>query len=84
MRRERCLQPIGGRRDERCLVTDQAKRVSPQEVSDMGQGVTVLDMRREWDRADTKIPGAIRVHPDAYADYVGSLPQGKPVVTYCT
>ncbi|MEZ0228221.1 MAG: rhodanese-like domain-containing protein [Planctomycetota bacterium] len=67
-------------------MTDQAKRVSPQELDGMMRygAVTVLDMRRDWDKADTKIPGAIRVHPDAFADYMGSLPEGRPVVTYCT
>lgn len=65
---------------------DHAKRISPHELDEMIRfgSVTVLDMRRDWDRADTKIPGAIRVHPDAYAEYTGSLPAGKPVVTYCT
>ena len=66
-------------------MTDQAKRIGPREAADLAQkGVTFLDMRRDWDRATSKIPGAIRVHPDAYSDYVGSLPQGKPIVTYCT
>jgi rhodanese-related sulfurtransferase len=67
-------------------MTDQAKRITPQELDEMARfgAVTILDMRREWDKADTKIPGAVRVHPDAYREYTGSLPQGRPVVTYCT
>jgi len=67
-------------------MTDHAKRITPKELDEMMSfgAVTVLDMRRNWDAADTKIPGAIRVHPDAYKDYAGSLPQGRPVVTYCT
>jgi rhodanese-related sulfurtransferase len=65
---------------------DHAKRITPQELDSMMEfgTVTVLDMRRDWDRADTKIPGAIRVHPDAYKEYAGSLPKDRPVVTYCT
>ena len=65
---------------------DQAKRITPRELKelmDRGQAI-VLDMRRDWDRSDSKIPGAIRVDPDRYRDYDGSLPQGKTVVTYCT
>jgi len=63
-----------------------AKRVTPQELDEMMRfgDVTILDMRRDWDKADTKLPGASRVHPDAYKEYEGSLPQGRPVVTYCT
>lgn len=67
-------------------MTDQAKRITPSELDEMlsyGK-VTILDMRRDWEKADTKIPAAIRVHPDAYKDFVGQLPQGRPVVTYCT
>ena len=67
-------------------MSEQAKRISPQELDEQMQfgSVTVLDMRRDWERADTKIPGAIRVHPDAYREYTGSLPKGRPVVCYCT
>lgn len=67
-------------------MTDQAKRITPEELDEQMRfgSVTVLDMRRDWDTADTKIPGAIRVHPDAFAAYTGSLPRAKPVVTYCT
>ncbi len=67
-------------------MSDHAKRITPQALAALAHAgnVTILDMRREWDTADTKIPGAIRVHPDAFATYTGSLPDGRPVVTYCT
>jgi rhodanese-related sulfurtransferase len=63
-----------------------AKRVTPQELDEMMKfgSVQVLDMRRDWDKADTKIPGAIHVHPDAYKDFAPRLVREKPVVTYCT
>jgi rhodanese-related sulfurtransferase len=63
-----------------------AKRIQPDELKELiDHGtVTVLDMRRDWDESDLKIPGAIHVDPDAYMEYAGSLPQGRPVVTYCT
>jgi rhodanese-related sulfurtransferase len=67
-------------------VGDTARRIGPIELDRLVRSgnVTILDMRRDWDQADTKIPGAIRVHPDAYRDYAGALPKDRPVVTYCT
>jgi rhodanese-related sulfurtransferase len=65
---------------------NDAKRITPAELEELaGRGaVTILDMRRSWDASDRKIPGAIRVEPDRYRDYTGSLPKGRTVVTYCT
>ncbi len=65
-------------------MSEQAKRITPSELDEVSGSVTILDMRRDWDNADTKIPGAIRVHPDAYVEYANQLPKGRPIVTYCT
>jgi rhodanese-related sulfurtransferase len=67
-------------------MTDQAKRITPSELARLQTAgpVIILDMRRDWDRAKTKIPGAIRVPPDAYMAFASSLPAGRPVATYCT
>jgi rhodanese-related sulfurtransferase len=67
-------------------MSGQAKRITPGDLDQQTSfgTVTVLDMRRDWDRADTKIPGAIRVHPDAYKEYANQLPKGRPIVAYCT
>jgi rhodanese-related sulfurtransferase len=67
-------------------VLSTAKRIDPLELEglvDRG-AVTILDMRRNWDESPAKIPGAIRVHPDAYREFATKLPREKDVVTYCT
>jgi predicted sulfurtransferase len=63
-----------------------AKRIEARELREqLSKGnVVVLDMRRDWDQASTKIRSAIRVHPDEYKEYEGSLPRGRTIVSYCT
>ena len=64
----------------------EATRIEPNELKGLlaGGTVVILDMRRDYDESDKKIPGAIRVDPDAYKQYEGSLPRGKTILTYCT
>jgi rhodanese-related sulfurtransferase len=68
-------------------MADQARRILPHELKALmdREPVTILDLRRgSWEQSDVKLPEAIRVEPDEYRSYVGSLPQGRTVVTYCT
>jgi predicted sulfurtransferase len=63
-----------------------AKRIEPAQLRRLvdESRVTVLDMRRGYESSPDKIPGAIRVDPDAYEGWAGALPRERDVVTYCT
>jgi Fe-Mn family superoxide dismutase len=52
---------------------------------DRGDDVVVLDvcLREDVHRNPDLLPGARWCDPQAVADWVGALPKGKPVVTYC-
>jgi hypothetical protein len=65
---------------------NEAKRIEPRQLHELLElgPITVLDMRGDWSQSERKIPGAVRVDPARYQDYLSSLPQGRPVVTYCT
>lgn len=54
--------------------------------SRLDQGdVAVLDVRsdRDWNTADTSIPGSARVNPDEIGQWAKNLPEGKAIVLYC-
>jgi hypothetical protein len=37
-----------------------------------------------WSKADTQIPGSVRVPPDEAGAHVNEVPRGRAIVTYCT
>ena len=37
-----------------------------------------------WSKAESQIPGSVRVPPDEVAGHVDGVPRGRAVVTYCT
>jgi len=47
--------------------------------------ILVLDVRsgRDWNAADTKITGAVRVIPGEVSQWSADLPKGKTIVLYC-
>lgn len=47
--------------------------------------VAVLDVRsdRDWDTADTRIPGSARVNPGEIGQWAKNLPEGQAIVLYC-
>jgi len=64
-------------------------RMSADELKrrlDRGETVVVVDSRSPsaWGRSDERIPGAIRIPPDAEEQHAGEIPRGRMVVTYCT
>lgn len=63
-----------------------AKRIEVDELARLREAgpVTILDLRRDWDESDESIPGATRVDPEHFQEYVDELEQGHSVVTYCT
>jgi rhodanese-related sulfurtransferase len=67
----------------------QISRVSTEDVKrrlDAGEHVVFLDTRSDeaWRKADTQIPGSIRVPPDAVELRLNEIPQDGLLVTYCT
>jgi membrane protein DedA with SNARE-associated domain len=66
-----------------------APRVSPEELlrrMKEGEGVMVLDLRRDDDFAesDRMIAGALRVRPASFHRYAHELPRDRDLVFYCT
>ena len=53
---------------------------------DAGEDFTIVDVRNPqgWAEADTKIPEAIRISTDNLERNLSQLPEGTPVVAYCT
>ncbi len=63
-------------------------RITPQELDDRREGdrpVVPLDVRRgSYEHSDTRIVGAIRVHPDEVEDRIEEIPPRAEIITYCT
>jgi rhodanese-related sulfurtransferase len=64
-------------------------RVSKEDVKrrmDSGEEVVFIDVRNPgpWESATRKIKGARRIALNELDRCLGSIPKGKPVVTYCT
>ncbi len=51
-----------------------------------GERPVMVDARSEdaWSRAESQVPGSIRVPPDEVATHLREIPRGRPVVAYCT
>ncbi len=64
-------------------------RISPQELKAMlerGEDLVIVDLRSDlsYQTEVMKIPGAIRIPPEEFATRFREVPQGRPVVMYCT
>ena len=48
--------------------------------------LTIVDARsaEAWAKAETQIPGSVRVPPDDVAGHAEHVPRDRAVVTYCT
>jgi rhodanese-related sulfurtransferase len=53
---------------------------------DRGEPLYILDTRSQdaWSKADTKLPGAIRVPPDQVEKHLADIPRDRTIITYCT
>ena len=66
-----------------------APRITVEELKrrmDAGEDFTLIDVRNSqaWAEAETVIPEAIRVPVDKLEENLSKIPQGRPVVVYCT
>jgi len=63
-------------------------RITPQELNDRLESdrpVVPLDVRRgSYERSDTQIIGAIRIHPDEVEEQIEEVPPRAEIITYCT
>ena len=67
----------------------EATRVTVDEVKermDRGELFTFVDTRNPtaWAKADTKLPGAIRIPGDEVQQNLDQIPRDRTVITYCT
>jgi rhodanese-related sulfurtransferase len=64
-------------------------RITVDEVRERlarGEPLTIVDARsaEAWAKAETQIPGSVRVPPDDVAGRAEHVPRDRAVVTYCT
>ena len=64
-------------------------RVTVDEVIERlnrGEQFVFIDARNPnaWGKAETKLPGAIRIPSDEVAQHLNDIPQGRTIITYCT
>lgn len=67
----------------------EVTRITVDEVRERlarGEPLAIVDARsaESWGKAQTQIPGSIRVPPDDVADHADDVPRDRAVVTYCT
>jgi rhodanese-related sulfurtransferase len=67
----------------------EVTRVTVDEVRarlDRGEPLLFVDARSAdaWSKAQTQIPGSVRVPPDDVAGHVDGVPSGRSIITYCT
>lgn len=67
----------------------EVSRVTLDEVRarmDRGEPLALVDARsaEAWSKAESQIPGSVRVPPDEAAEHLADVPKGRSVVTYCT
>lgn len=60
-------------------------RIEPDEARQI-EGAVFIDARNphDWGEADTKIPGAIRIPANGFAEHEAELEKGRTYITYCT
>jgi hypothetical protein len=63
-------------------------RMTKEDLKDRlkGKETVVLDVRsgKDWDAAETKIPGAVREDPKNFADWAPRYAKDKTTVLYCS
>lgn len=64
-------------------------RISPQDVDALlrkREPVVFVDSRNPtaWAKADSKLPGAIRVPADEVESHLNAIPKDATVIAYCT
>jgi rhodanese-related sulfurtransferase len=67
----------------------EATRITVDEVKerlDRGEEFAFVDTRnpQAWGQSDQKLPHAIRVPAEEYAEHLNEIPRDRTVITYCT
>jgi rhodanese-related sulfurtransferase len=67
----------------------EVTRITVDEVRERlarGEPLALVDARsaESWGKAETQIPGSIRVPPDDVLGHADAVPRDRAVVTYCT
>lgn len=67
----------------------EVMRITVDEVRERlarGEPLALVDARsaESWGKAETQIPGSIRVPPDDVSAHAAAVPRDRSVVTYCT
>jgi rhodanese-related sulfurtransferase len=71
------------------VITVEVTRITVDEVRtrlDRGEPLAMVDARSAdaWEKAESQVPGSIRVPPDDVAGHLAGIPMDRAVVTYCT
>jgi len=66
-----------------------SNRISPEEANARvlaGEPVVFIDARnpKAWGESDRKIPGALRITPDAISAHEKEIDKDATVIAYCT
>lgn len=64
-------------------------RVTVEELKermDRGEEFAFIDVRNPeaWSKAETKLPGAIRILPGEVDQRLGDIPHDRTIISYCT
>ena len=67
----------------------EPQRIDKDELKrrlDAGEAFTILDDRspEAWEKADSQLPGSIRVPPDDLDKHLQEIPLNARILTYCT
>jgi membrane protein DedA with SNARE-associated domain len=67
----------------------EKSRIAPPELKEMlerGDELAIVDLRSDlsYQTEGMKIPGAIHIPPKQFEQRFGEIPQGRPVIMYCT
>ena len=67
----------------------EAHRIDVAEVTrrlDADEPLLFLDTRSpsDWERADRKVTGAMRVPADDVANHLDAIPRDRTIITYCS
>ncbi|RVA12727.1 rhodanese-like domain-containing protein [Mesorhizobium sp. M7A.F.Ca.US.002.01.1.1] len=60
-----------------------ARTLTPTQVRQMGDTITLVDVREDGEWASGHIAGAIHIPLGSLRDELDRIPSGKPVVFYC-
>ncbi len=67
----------------------ESTRVTVDEVKQRmarGEQFAFINTRnpKAWAKAETKLPGAIRIPADEVSEHIGEIPRDRVIITYCT